>query len=62
MRFRRWGAGLDNKLNRFESEMDELAALLDARRREEPTKRELREQIAQAVRNTAVLPIKQGSK
>lgn len=62
MRFRNRGAGLDNKLARFDAGMDDLAALLDARRRDEPTKRELREQIAQAVRNTAVLPIKQGSK
>ncbi|WP_315701314.1 MULTISPECIES: hypothetical protein [unclassified Bradyrhizobium] len=61
MRFRNRGAGLDNKLKRFDSEMDVLAALLHGRRREEPTKRELREQIAQAVRNTAALPINGGN-
>lgn len=57
MRFRNRGGGLDNKLARFDAGMDDLAALLDARRRDEPTKRELREQIAQAMRNTAAIKI-----
>ncbi|WP_316234990.1 MULTISPECIES: hypothetical protein [unclassified Bradyrhizobium] len=55
MRFRRYGEAFDRKFKRCADEQSEIFRNYRARALSEPTKRELREQITQAVVNTAAL-------
>jgi hypothetical protein len=57
MRYRA-GDAFDTKFKRAIAEHDDAGFSARAASFDEPTKRELREQIAEAVRNTAALPIK----
>jgi cobalamin biosynthesis Mg chelatase CobN len=54
------GEIFDAKFKRALAEQSELADLYHVASFDEPTKRELREQIAEAVRNTAAMPISKG--
>jgi hypothetical protein len=57
MRFRR-GDAFDNRFKRAVTDNDERGFAARAAAYDEPTKRELREQIAEAVRNTAAMQTK----
>jgi len=57
MRFRQ-GDAFDNRFKRAVAENDERGFAARAASYDEPTKRELREQIAEAVRNTAAMQAK----
>ena len=57
MRYRR-GDGFDAKIKRTIADDLDHGFAARAAAFDEPTKRELREQIAEAVRNTAAMPVK----
>lgn len=54
MRFRKYGAGIRSAAPDPDEDLDLLLGER-SRRADEPTKRELREALAQAVRNTAAM-------